>query len=330
MDPNTTMEAVAEGAKAATKMGEIVEKIFGPHWTRKQADADAYADEKKLQIIRSNPDMDIVYVDGKLHAREKTPEAIAYRAELRLQAELARQEKNLENVIELTAANLATEETVSSAPVDDDWLARYVSIAKDISNEEMQYVWGQILSGEIKKPGSFSLRTLETLRNISQKEAAIFQKILPFIISMDGDFVVLSEESILKKYKLLYSDILCLDECGLFMAGSMLTLNAELSGDEPKAVVHGNRVIVLKAISSQTEKISMGIYCLTTAGKELAQTLNYDANEEYTIDVAKHFYETKKGKITTSIHDINWKNNEKISYKTSPIKAFPEESNEIS
>ena len=52
MDPNTAMETIGAGAKAATKLGEIVEKVFGPRWTRKQADADAYSDQRKLQTIR--------------------------------------------------------------------------------------------------------------------------------------------------------------------------------------------------------------------------------------------------------------------------------------
>ena len=70
MDPNTAMETIGAGAKAATKLGEIVEKVFGPRWTRKQADADAYSDQRKLQTIRENPDMEIVYVNGQINARE--------------------------------------------------------------------------------------------------------------------------------------------------------------------------------------------------------------------------------------------------------------------
>ena len=47
MDPNAAMEAAAESAKAFTKLQEIFQKMFNPHWTKKQADADAYADERK-------------------------------------------------------------------------------------------------------------------------------------------------------------------------------------------------------------------------------------------------------------------------------------------
>ena len=98
MDPNTAMETIGAGAKAATKLGEIVEKVFGPRWTRKQADADAYSDQRKLQTIRENPDMEIVYVNGQLNARERTPEALAYRAGQRMLSDAIREENNIENV----------------------------------------------------------------------------------------------------------------------------------------------------------------------------------------------------------------------------------------
>ena len=58
MDTNTAMETAKEGAKALTKFQEIVEKCLNPHWTKKQNDADIEADEKRIKLIRDNPDME--------------------------------------------------------------------------------------------------------------------------------------------------------------------------------------------------------------------------------------------------------------------------------
>ena len=182
MDPNTAMETMGAGAKAATKLGEIVEKVFGPRWTRKQADADAYSDQRKLQTIRENPDMEIVYVNGQLNARERTPEALAYRAGQRMLSDAIREENNIENVLEAASKELPQIEGVSDEPVDDDWITRFFTIVKDISNEEMQYVWGKILAGEIASPNSFSLKTLDTLRNISAADAQAFQRLMPLVV----------------------------------------------------------------------------------------------------------------------------------------------------
>ena len=42
--------------------------------------------------------------------------------------------------------------------VDDDWLLRWRDSAGRVSSEELQTLWGRVLAGEIKSPGTFSLR----------------------------------------------------------------------------------------------------------------------------------------------------------------------------
>ena len=66
MDPNTAMETIGAGAKAATKLGEIIEKVFGPRWTRKQADADAYACIREMffVLLRADRYAGILEADG--------------------------------------------------------------------------------------------------------------------------------------------------------------------------------------------------------------------------------------------------------------------------
>lgn len=39
----------------------------------------------------------------------------------------------------------------------------------------MRQLWARVLAGEIEHPGSFSLRTVEVLRNMSQAEALAFK-----------------------------------------------------------------------------------------------------------------------------------------------------------
>ena len=60
---------------------------------------------------------------------------------------------------------------------EPEWVSRFFDIAAGITTEQLQYLWGRILAGEIKQPGSFSLRTLDVLRNLSRKEAESFVKL---------------------------------------------------------------------------------------------------------------------------------------------------------
>ena len=329
MDPNTAMETIGAGAKAATKLGEIVEKVFGPRWTRKQADADAYSDQRKLQTIRENPDMEIVYVNGQLNARERTPEALAYRAGQRMLSDAIREENNIENVLEAASKELPQIEGVSDEPVDDDWITRFFTIVKDISNEEMQYVWGKILAGEIASPNSFSLKTLDTLRNISAADAQAFQRLMPFVVRHGSVHFITSENEILTKYGSSFSDVLLLDECGLVNSSGTLSLNLQVSQNEKEYVLGTECLIAIQGLKEETVKVSIGIHSLTKAGKELYQILAHSSNEQYMSDFTHHIFEKNKKSIKTSLHKIvtltQAAEGDQFQYTATPMVSYCEE-----
>lgn len=329
MDPNTAMETIGAGAKAATKLGEIVEKVFGPRWTRKQADADAYSDQRKLQTIRENPDMEIVYVNGQLNARERSPEALAYRAGWRMLADAIREENNIENVLEAASKELPKVESVSDQPVDDDWITRFFAIAKDISNEEMQSVWGKILAGEIASPNSFSLKTLDTLRSISAADAQAFQRLIPLIVRHGEVHFISSENEILSKYGSSFSDVLLLDECGLVNSSGTLSLNLRVSQNEKEYILGTECLIAIQGLNEETAKVSIGIHSLTKAGKEIYRILAHSSNEQYMIDFAQQIFEKNKKCAKTSLHKIvtliQTAEGDQFQYTATPIVSYSEE-----
>lgn len=322
MDPNTAMEAATEGAKALTKFQEIVQKIFGPKWTRKQADADAYADERKLKTIRDNPDMEIVYIAGEMHARERTPEILAQRAEQRMLTEGIRQEENIEKVLEIAAQELQQDDDVSDEAVDEDWIARLFNIVKDINNKGMQYVWGKILAGEIKQPGSFSLRTLDAIRNISQKEAEIFQKISPYILREGDKYFLLSDPKILEKYDIKYAEIMKLDECGLVNSGAHISLNLTISDSKDAEIFNTDKMLYIEGLSTNITKISFGDFALTSTGIELYSVISVSPDENIVFDVAKLIEKKNPQNIKMSIYKVNSIEGQTITYKSLPLREY--------
>ncbi|WP_294325765.1 DUF2806 domain-containing protein [uncultured Sphingomonas sp.] len=64
-----------------------------------------------------------------------------------------------------------------AAPPSDDWLNRWSSYVEDASSEDLQLAFAKILSGEIRKKGSFSLPTLRAVSEMSATTANDFQKI---------------------------------------------------------------------------------------------------------------------------------------------------------
>jgi Protein of unknown function (DUF2806) len=72
--------------------------------------------------------------------------------------------------------------TDAQSEIDDDWLNLFARLAEDKSSEELQGLFGRILAGEIRKPGSFSLRTIQFLSTLSKEDAHAITNFLPYAL----------------------------------------------------------------------------------------------------------------------------------------------------
>ena len=61
--------------------------------------------------------------------------------------------------------------------IGDDWLNTFEAEARQKSTEEMQALFGKILAGEIRKPGTFSTRTVKILASLDRNVAAHFVRL---------------------------------------------------------------------------------------------------------------------------------------------------------
>jgi hypothetical protein len=55
----------------------------------------------------------------------------------------------------------------------------------------MQELWGRILSGEVTKPGSYSLKTLEFMRNITKSDADLIVEMAKLAVFYSGTAILL-------------------------------------------------------------------------------------------------------------------------------------------
>lgn len=135
-----------------------------------EAKAQAYLAKKKAQ---TDAEVEMLRLQGQ----EKVAQYV-----------LARNIQKVENVEEIVSRakqQFASDEQVPEEPVEKDWMTRFLNIAEDISDKDMQDIWGRILAGEIKKPKSYSLRTLGVMRNMSKDEASLIMKASTFQIAQD-------------------------------------------------------------------------------------------------------------------------------------------------
>lgn len=80
---------------------------------------------------------------------------------------------NLENILG-RALDFCLDDVIEE-DLDADWFFSFVKMAEEIYSPAMQELWGKIFAVETARPGSFSLKTLGVLKQLTQKDAQIFR-----------------------------------------------------------------------------------------------------------------------------------------------------------
>ena len=313
--------------KPAMKLLDMVNGAIGtmyePRHKRKMADATAYEINVIGEAMRNAADLPIVYNQDGVAINSEDFNRLMQRAGTRLVLQETIKQHNIESVIDSAYEILEKEEACSEESVEQGWINRFFDSVADVSDEDLQKLWGKVLAGEIKQPKSYSLRTLETLKNLSKEEAELFQKIIPFVINMQGNLFLPSNFEVLKKYDIRYGEILRLDECGLINSSGMVTFNPSISNAEHVSMYTQSRVVLIYGLKSSEEKISIGMFGLTRAATELFYILDGNPNDEYLYDYIEDIAMKNSKKVRISIHQINFIDDEGINYEDTALREFP-------
>lgn len=95
-------------------------------------------------------------------------------AELRATEQLLNLRKSI--VFAEEEAERIAEDPTSDKTIDPDWFSRWRTAAQDVSGEDLQRLWGRVLAGEAREPGSYSLRTLALLSTLSKDDAELIAR----------------------------------------------------------------------------------------------------------------------------------------------------------
>ncbi len=271
--------------------------VSKPYLIRKTADAKAYeikviaeamAESKKLLTHTE-------YEDGKVKvlAPDAPPEgfpSLPHRVAARIQYKEQREQQNVEAICANAAEELHKETSVPDEKPEPEWVSRFFEISSGITSEELQYLWGRILAGEIKHPGSFSLRTLDVLRNLSKREAENFVKLGNYILrSGEKAFYIDPKAYIFKKDGApTFLDILALKDAGLIFESDLeFSFNA-VSAGEMSHFLYGPLILMFER-EKDTPKLASVVGLLTRVGIELLQLLTVQPDMEYVEFVGKRF-----------------------------------------
>ena len=301
-------EIVQAFASPVEKLIEAVSgaigKAYEPRHIRKMADAKAYEIEKIADAVRDNSDVPIIYNSTDVLVDTSNFEEIVKRASSRLAYQEIRKQQNIEAIADNAYEELENIENVSPEPINPDWMSRFFNSIEDISNEDLQKVWGRILAGEIKQPNTYSLRTLDKLKNMTQQEAKHFQMISSLALESSDKKFIFNDTNILNKYDVSFSHILEMEECGLMIAQE-LSVGIVASNDEPTCIYNLEVIGVISLKKSENQNLEIPVYIFTESGSQLIEAIRPKRNNQCFIECMKSIQEKYKDFVVTA-HNINY------------------------
>lgn len=295
-------------SKPLKRLIEVIAKgvgaVYSPHLIRKNADAKAYeitTITRAIDAAKRIHNIPVIYNNGEISAWQKPDDGtliledmpIAARAERRLDFTERRRQDNIENITAVAATQLTGETVVGDDSPGEDWIARFFTSAQDINSKQMQDLWGRILSGEIKRPGSFSLRTIDFIRNISNSEAELFERVGRLAFRTNGNAFISTDDKkwLVEERGIREADHFLLAELGiLYPTDLQLTTFATESTSEMVFRIHDH--ILFIARGQIKAPIKMQVWKFTGIGFEMLPLLHHHVDIGYIEKIAKMFSES--------------------------------------
>lgn len=211
------------------------------------------------------------------------PELVARAANSFLSKEL-RAQTNKEAVAEKAIAILGTnpEDIPSSAPdpIDDDWLNTFERYAEDASSDRLRDLWGRVLAGQIRKPRTFSLRTLAFIAQLDHETASLFEKYAAWVI--DGSFIIMNDSMSTDP---AFGELLSLQEAGLISgAEGFISRKLPFGSDGRRPLQLFSQVLIIEG--NPSSDIDLSCVNISRVGREIYSILTPESKPEIPQELA--------------------------------------------
>lgn len=224
---------------------------------------------------------------------------ITQRAKKRIAMEAIKKQENLEQIMLLAYQECNNDD--AAGEVDPDWMTAYLRLAEEICGNNMKVLWAKILAQEITSPGSFSVKSLETLKKMTQREAGVFQRCCHLSSTFAGDsghkvitgyvrppssMQLFSRPEAAKlslgKFRFPYSNILLLADLGLIYP-SELESGEMQPGQELKLNCNDHLI----SLAANGKKLKLYYYKFTQVGNELASLIPAELEMNYVKELSE-------------------------------------------
>lgn len=203
--------------------------------------------------------------------------------------------------------DIENETSVPREEISDDWLNAFEEEAVNMSTEHMQKLFGKILAGEIRKPSSYSIRTIKLMAQLDNLPAQLFRRLCSLTCTMqfgpritDSRVIAVTAAASsngLQNYGLSFGELNILFEYGLIISdyNSYMTYMGALAdaGTVNMPFRYMNRFFALVPKNPMTPQQRMeykvhGVQ-LSRAGMELLNIVETEENTDYTKALVEFF-----------------------------------------
>lgn len=210
--------------------------------------------------------------------------AVIERAKVHLLGKEYRNQVNRESVAAEAVADLAEGSSIDhDRDISDDWMNKFERVAEDASSKELQFLFGKLLAGEIRKPGSISVYTLHMVSMMDAHIAKLAERAMSLTIR--GDTVLLGK----KRNNFSVVEQSDLEHAGFWSADKVITLSLEPNGFTIVKVRKESGVAIFKADAAE---ITFDTALLSKSGQDLLDIIQpkpdlktlHDTITEYDVD----------------------------------------------
>jgi hypothetical protein len=200
----------------------------------------------------------------------------------RLVADAIRQEVNVAKALLLAEQRLQDDpQQPSQTNIAEDWLFRWRDYAGGVSAEQLQTLWGKLLAGELKSPGTYSLRALDFIRNLSPKEAENIALLSRFVFN---GVISRSQQAVLDSEGVNLGFLLGMEDLGVVSGVLSAGLSNTYASSNTKRFdycfcSHGRVLVVNHEDPIRT--LSLNLYKLTEVGRQTLRLGTFAPHEEY-------------------------------------------------
>ncbi len=252
-----------------------------------------------------------------------------------------REQVNLDIIAEQAADKLAAETknidqkpTDTCAEINDDWLNVFEKEASQKSTEEMQSMFASILAGEIRRPNTFSIKSVRLLGSLDKQTANLFKRVCSMCIflgyQIEGIEHIIDaripsldrspSSNGLSEFGLTFDSLNLLQEYGLIIPeyNSWMDYTAALGNkDRPIALPFefgGEKWGLIEQEGFPGNDLKISGISLTRSGRELMRVVRTNADPRFSTALTAWF-ESKKVRMVRVSYKPRGRKRSSILYR---------------